>query len=111
MDKKIKVVVTLSVEGIHSWADCPIEEVNFLRSPHRHQFVIKAKKYARHEDRDFEIIVLKRQMLAYLASHFGTPCLFGNWSCEMIAGHLCDHFGLCSCEVLEDGENGAEVEL
>lgn len=108
---RIKVVVSLSVEGIHCWAECPFNDVDFLRNPHRHQFVIKAKKYARHEDRDVEIIMLKRSMLSYLGNQYGTPCQFGTKSCEMIARELCEEFGLCSCEVLEDGENGAEVEF
>lgn len=103
-----RVVVKLEFEGIHAWPACPIPAVSFLKHPHRHVFHITAKKRVRHDDRETEIIMLKRQMLAHLHDRFPTRD-FHSRSCEMIAKHLVKQFELDYCEVLEDGENGAEV--
>ena len=66
-----------------------------------------------HDDRDIEIIMLKRNILEYLNKRYWTEnanCLFfDSMSCEMIAAELVKYFALDYCEVLEDGENGAEV--
>jgi len=58
MSLKKSVVVTLQVEGVHYWEDCPIPEVAFLKNLHRHIFHIKAMKTVQHNDRDIEIIML-----------------------------------------------------
>ena len=105
----INIVINLKVEGIHQWKECDIEEVSFLKNPHRHLFNIKIKKAVSHEDRDIEIIKMKREVLSYLHGKYGEVCAFGNMSCEAIALNLCNEFSLSYCEVLEDGENGAEV--
>lgn len=103
---KTAVVVSLQVEGTHSWPDCPIPEVDFLKHPHRHMFHINAQKLVTHDDRDVEIIQLKRAILDY----FGVqPVDFRNLSCEMIARRLMESFKLCACSVMEDGENGAHL--
>ena len=102
---KSAVVVTLQVEGTHSWPDCPIEAVSFLRNPHRHLFHIKAVKEVSHDDRDVEIIMLKRAMKHYLKDSYDGD--FCTMSCEMLAKDLILMFDLLNCEVLEDGENGA----
>lgn len=99
------VVVTLEHEATHSWPECPIEEVAFLRQEHRHLFKIKATKVVSHDDREVEIIVLKRNIKAWMDQQLG-PRL-GTLSCEQIARYLISRFELLSCEVLEDGENGA----
>jgi hypothetical protein len=103
---KYAVVVTLQVEGIHSWPTCPIEEVDFLKLPHRHIFHVKAMKEVRHKDREVEIIMLKRAMKLFLDKFEGN---FGTMSCEQIASVLVENFDLVNCEVLEDNENGAKV--
>ena len=105
---KRQVVVTLQYEGTHSWPECPLEYVSFLRYQHRHMFHIKCWKNVEHNDRDVEIIMLKRQIIAHLndvvPSKEGS---FGRMSCEDIAQMLLADFKLAACEVLEDGENGA----
>lgn len=109
-----KIIIRLQVEGTHQWKDCNIEEVNFLKSEHRHIFHIEAKKRVSHLDRDIEIIQFKRRIQEYLMNKYANNtlhCYFGNMSCEMIAQELIDEFGLCSCAVLEDDENGAEIEI
>lgn len=102
---KAAVVVTLQVEGVHCWPACPIEDVKFLKNPHRHVFHVKACKPVTHDDRDVEIIMLKRSIQQYLESYYSGD--FGTRSCEAIARELIEKFNLMFCEVLEDGENGA----
>lgn len=105
MSIKTAVVVKLEVEGVHHWPECPIEDVAFLRDKHRHMFHIAASKLVTHDDRDVEIIMLKRKITAYIGIIYD----FGPKSCEMIAKELLEKFDLWSCSVLEDGENGAHV--
>lgn len=111
------IIVTIQVEGLHSWPECPIEEVSFLKYPHRHIFFIKAKKNVSHSDRDIEIIQLKRKIQYYLLQKYGIGfkarlgCDFGRMSCEMIAEELIEKFNLNYVSVLEDNENGAEITL
>lgn len=105
---KAAVVVNLKVEGIHCWPDCPFEDVAFLRNPHRHLFTVTATKLVSHDDRDIEIIRLKRAMTVYLNPRDGHEARdFGAQSCEMIARDLMEQFNLLNVHVLEDGENGA----
>jgi len=106
--KKIShVFVTLSYEATHCWPECPIEEVSFLKNPHRHLFLIKCMKLVSHNDRQIEIIMLKRAVGNYL--HLKYDGDLGRMSCEDLASELIDVFELASCQVLEDGENGAFV--
>lgn len=124
--QRTEVYCTLRVEGIHNWPDCPFEEVSYLRDLHRHQFHIKAHKVVTHSDRDTEFIMLQHRIEAYLLTEYGQEimhetgwticdnkrvCMFGAKSCEMIAEELINEFDLCKCEVNEDGENGAIVEV
>jgi len=109
-----EVYCTLQVEGTHNWPDCPFEEVDYLRVPHRHIFHIKAYGKVTHSDRDVEFIMLKHEIWKYLTtgkywSHNNHLCEFGAMSCEMIAQELIDNFDLSRCEVSEDNENGAIV--
>lgn len=107
------VVVSLQVEGTHRWEECPFKEVSYLRQDHRHMFHIKATMFVSHDDREVEIIKLKHKIQEYLImGYFDSNkmlCDFDKMSCEMIAKELMEKFDLYSCEVLEDGENGAVV--
>lgn len=119
MSRKTEVFCTLQFEGIHNWPDCPIEQVDFLRAPHRHIFHVKARKRVFHDDRDVEFIWLKRQIQDFINKSFPNAysdlptsvhvANVGANSCEMIANMLIDEFDLTSCEVNEDNENGAIV--
>lgn len=110
---KKEIVVKLQVEGVHCWPECPIEEVKYLRDPHRHMFHITCKKTVSHNDRDIEIIQLKHKIRDYLEVKYQkveVRCLqFGRMSCEDIAEELANKFDLNFVEVLEDGENGASI--
>jgi len=112
---KKKVFCRLLVEGVHSWPDCNIEEVAYLKSAHRHVFHIKAIKEVYHDDRDVEFIWLGHRIAEYLKQNFYDPKLqchnFVFRSCETISTILLENFGLQSCEVSEDGENGAVVSI
>lgn len=110
------VIVNLQVDGLHYWkgvTEIPeMKEVDFLQHLHRHMFWICAKMQVNHDDRDVEIIMLKRNILKYLNRYWNDTrnCYhFGERSCEMIARELLEKFGLEYCSVLEDNENGAEI--
>lgn len=107
----MNIVMKFQLEGIHRWADCPHEEVSYLRYHHRHVFYFKCEKRVNHDDRDREIIMLKKDMLEYLEEEYydadHRTHFFDKMSCEMIARELYNRFDLKSCEVLEDNENGA----
>ena len=102
--KSLEIIVKTQVEGIHRWKDCDIDEVMFLKYPHRHMFHIEMRVPVEHGDRDIEIIKLKRGINKYLGDE---PVNFGNMSCEMIAEELMDVFNASYVKVLEDNENGA----
>lgn len=105
-----RVVINFQVEGIHNWPDCPFEDVKFLKSPHRHMFHIELTKDVSHDDRDIEIIRLKRKAIRELHNLNEVKdgmLIFGSKSCETIAKELCNALEASSCKVLEDGENGA----
>lgn len=97
-------------EAVHNWPDCPIEEVWFLRYPHRHVFYIKAFKAVKHGDRDIEFIQLKHNIQQYLEKTYPDHNL-GSKSCEMLASELIREFDLVRCDVSEDNENGAVVSV
>jgi len=112
-EPKIRIVARTSFEGIHRWAQCPIEEVSYLRNYHRHIFNVIAKAYASHDDRDIEFVELSHKIRQYLTEKYYDnhyKCLFlDDKSCEMIANDLCYEFKLYECEVNEDGEGGSIV--
>ena len=113
MKKQINIIVKLNFPGIHSWNNCNLKPVIYLKNYHRHMFHITCKIQVKHDDRDIEIIMLKNSVLNYLnrkfySDHYGCG-LFGNMSCEMIAEMILEEFKLNYCRVLEDNENGAEV--
>jgi hypothetical protein len=111
MNITTEVYCTLQIEGTHNWPNCPFEEVDYLRVPHRHVFHIKAFVPVFHDDRDVEFIMLKHKMTNFIKSKYFDEvkqlCVFGAKSCEMLARELIAEFGLSKCEVNEDNENGA----
>lgn len=109
----VEVFCSLQLEGIHSWPNCDIPEVQYLSHPHRHTFGIKAFKTVKHDDRDVEFIWLKHQIRNFLQNTFFKEefnCLyFGSMSCEMIGSLLLKEFKLVRVEVNEDNECGSIV--
>ncbi|MEM4258047.1 MAG: hypothetical protein QXL17_02705 [Candidatus Thermoplasmatota archaeon] len=112
-EPRTRVIIRLSVEGIHRWAECPIEEVSYLRQYHRHIFNVIGKAYVTHSDRDIEFIQAAHDIRQYLYDNYYNEqykCLFFNdKSCEMLADEIVTRFKLYECEVNEDGEGGAIV--
>ncbi|MEO6390814.1 MAG: hypothetical protein ABIP75_03120 [Pyrinomonadaceae bacterium] len=106
---KIKIFVTTSFAGFHCWPEAPPEH-EYLRHRHRHLFQVRAEKEVSHADRDIEFIELKACVDAAIEQQRGEPET-ATWSCETWATYLLQCFGLSKCEVNEDGENGAIVEV
>lgn len=110
---RTRVIARTNIEGIHRWAKCPIEEVDYLRNYHRHVFYIIGKAYVNHSDRDIEFIQLSHQIKQYLIDTYYSSnhncCFFGDMSCEMLADEIATKFDLYECEVNEDGEGGSVV--
>lgn len=110
---KKNIVVKIIVEGLHCWKNCPINEVDYLKTKHRHLFHIIIEKEVSHLDRDIEIIQFKHEVSEYLHKKFFDKKRklldFKEMSCEQICLDLIKKFLLHSCEVLEDNENGAKI--
>jgi hypothetical protein len=109
---RAEVFCTLQIEGTHCWIGCDIGEVDYLRSPHRHVFHIKAYAAVNHDDRNIEFIELKHKLLDHFKPFYDKTKrlhVFGERSCEMIARELIETFNLTECEVSEDGENGCRL--
>lgn len=109
---KIRVFCTTQFEGFHCWPDAP-REVDYLRSVHRHVFHVRVEKIVNHNDRDVEFITLKHEVNSTIAElqREQSATVLPTWSCETWATKLLERLKLSKCEVSEDGENGAIVEL
>lgn len=116
------VYTTASFIGFHAWPDAP-DEVDYLRSQHRHKFGVRVEVGVRnYEDRQIEFHILNRLVQSRI--YMLTPTLdgtgelqLGSQSCEAIATDILtfvqDHIlglSFVRVEVNEDGENGAIVE-
>lgn len=110
--------VKLSVEGMHYYLDASEKHglpMKFLEFPHRHMFHIEVRVSVKHDNRDKEFILLKREVIEYLHSKYYQEELnaldFHKMSCEMIAKDLMIVFHADSVKVSEDDENYALVSL
>jgi hypothetical protein len=106
----ILVHACLAVDGWHRWPDAP-ERQAFLRVLHRHQFHITGTSEAKHANRQvecFDIADAMRLALERWRTVDGSYD-FGDKSCETIATYLVNSLHLYSCEVREDGLQGATV--
>lgn len=110
--------VKLSVEGIHYYLDASEKHglpMKFLEFPHRHMFHIEVRVSVKHDNRDKEFILLKREVIEYLHSKYYQEELnvldFRKMSCEMIAKDLMFVFHADSVKVSEDDENYVLVSL
>ena len=112
MNVRRTVGIKTSVEGFHAFAKAVEvfgEEVDFLAIRHRHNFGIQLEVIVRHNDRDQEFILLQRAIKQYLNDKYGSPCEFGNMSCEAIGEELMNRFDALEVIVDEDGENFAKI--
>ncbi len=117
----MKITVKTSVPGIHRWKDAP-EQVDFLRSHHRHVFNIFLTLNVEHADRELEFFMIKSVIDTYIndkwsnyKNNFNLK-FFGDDSCESIATSIKvfieAEYGTgrkVSVKVQEDDENWGEV--
>lgn len=105
---RISIIVRFTFETVHSWLGATAEYgESYLQYPHRHMMHVEAAKDVGHADRDIEFIALRRDLMRFCKTRWPSS---HTDSCEMIAMELVQQYGLRSCRVFEDGENGAEVE-
>ena len=113
----MKVFITTQFEGMHRWKDAP-KQVDFLRNYHRHMFHVRLEVEVVEEDREIEFILLKRELNRFIRILFDGKNL--DDSCETIAKKILmfmtEKDEVCYkrnvlCEVSEDGENGAIVQM
>lgn len=109
MSSRTTVVARVELEGFHYWPDA-FAEVEYLRFPHRHLFIVRAARIVSDNDRECEFITLGRDIAAYLKRKYGSPMQLQRRSCEMVAHEVLKEFKLHRVEVWEDDENGAVVE-
>ena len=102
---------------MHRWKDAP-EEVSFLKNYHRHMFHIRFEVEVTEEDREIEFIMLKRELdrvvhILFVGTKHEASCeFFAKWIVDFMTrkNALCEGRA-ARCEVSEDGENGAAVEI
>lgn len=113
----IQIQVKNVFEGTHWYADAP-EEVSFLRSPHRHQFVVRTTIEVFDQDRELEFIIVQRKIREFvltLLGFRGTIDLGGHsceWLAEKVLQYIQNTYGSnrsVIVSVFEDDENGAIV--
>ncbi len=102
------IEVKLDIEGLHSWPNCDIEEVEYLKYLHRHTFQFLCRAEVSHGDRDIEFIKFKHEIKNYIGQKYYDAkykcCNFTGQSCETLAEELVHQFKLSQCSVSEDGE-------
>jgi hypothetical protein len=107
------VIIQFEIEGFHYYPNAP-KRVEFLSEIHRHTFVVKAGYLVKDLNREKEIFIERDYIKEYLTESYGSPCLFGAMSCEMIAAEILTFAredGMVWCEVWEENTGGARVEL
>ena len=103
------IVTKNTVPGYHFWKNAP-DRLAFLKSRHRHDFVITARIAVNHDDRDLEIIETEAAIHDYLFERYGHDSMhidIGGMSCEMLAKEIAEQFGAQEVAVQEDGQGGA----
>jgi len=106
--------------GIHAWPLQPEDASRqYLGTPHRHEFHVEVGVAVRHDDREIEILDLKKRVRGFVVGRFGEHADspsdrdLGGTSCEHLAAYMLERLGEVYgdrprwCRVLEDGENGA----
>ena len=101
---KTFIVVQLEIQGFHNWPDA-FRGLEYLRQRHRHIFKVTIKKEVKRLDREIEIITLRNTVVEF----YGNSAEFEDRSCERIADEMLKRWDFDYVQVLEDGENGAEV--
>jgi 6-pyruvoyl-tetrahydropterin synthase len=95
MPMKRMIVVRTQFNGLHSWPECPIDSVAFLRYEHRHTFHVAVEFEVGHADRQLEFIKAQQavdQAIRDCYGFYNQHCRLGHSSCEMIAETLMRYF-------------------
>jgi NTP pyrophosphatase (non-canonical NTP hydrolase) len=108
------IVINTQFEGFHHYPDAP-KEVEFLKLNHRHMFHVEVQIEVFHDDRELEIIMVKRALTQFLTDNKR----LGTGSCEMLCKSVQQWLKrkypagpqmferVVHVKVMEDGENGA----
>ena len=91
---KTYVITYNIIEGIHFWKDAK-EPVEYLKNPHRHNFVIRSEFEVNSDDREIEIIIQQNKIKDFFKEKYGYPAMFNEMSCEMIAKDILHNFKNC----------------
>ena len=108
----MRIWITHQFPAYHKWKDAP-DEVEFLRSMHRHMFKIKLMIDVYNDNRELELFIVQRKLKTYCEEEFEEDEDIG--SCEMIGNKIKKQFEeiypgrMINVEVSEDGENGVIV--
>jgi len=105
------IFITFQKEGIHKFPGAVnFPGVEFLANDHRHMFHFRVEIEVKHDDRDIEFILFKRE----LEQQYESGALQLDYkSCEMMCDDLYkyikEHYKgrFLNITVSEDGENGA----
>ena len=108
------IEASADLDGLHCWPGAH-EARSYLRSPHRHRFVVSARVFVTHGDRDVEWHDLRAMLRTSLSlcahgSTSGGLFDFGSQSCEDLAVRVVDQLRLLHgvnvqrVSVSEDGE-------
>lgn len=87
----MKIKIREIILGTHRWADCPHEEVDFLRNEHLHEFYVFVECNVDHSDREIEFIKLRIWLREFLDRYYqkkDTIFRFGTMSCEQISEEI-----------------------
>ena len=113
MHARSSIRVSEQIDGVHSWPDAP-EHRFYLRSPHRHRFVVTVWIQVAHENRDVEFHDLQDRVRDMIRQGREGVINFSSLSCEHIARQLLYDLAAYGytplrVKVMEDDECGAEV--
>ena len=106
------IIVQSEFTALHSWADCDILEVEFLKELHRHIFKVQIKLAVTTVHRDLEFFMVKNYLDSFLKLYQGLKLV--NKSCEEMCQEIYDfvklkYSSVFYVSVFEDGENGSEL--
>ena len=108
------IKIKTQFEFIHCWKEAP-DEVQFLRNPHRHDFLVTCEIQVFHNDRELEFFMVLHRLEHYIENVI-IPNSDVTTSCEQFAekilSFLSETYGKrkIKVEVSEDGKSSAIVE-
>jgi len=110
------VEIETDFQAIHNWPECPFDEVNFLKHPHRHKIIVIVK-IETSKDRQIEFYMLKNKVDKIINTIFGIEMTkkLGRMSMEELSNKILDELKRdynCFMEISasEDGQARGIVE-